>query len=215
MTSQHGNTHPTAIRIRRPTALQITGARLQIHARNHPIGYAAYGAGVAGAVAILLAVLMAAPALADPTGAPGWVLVAAAVSALVVALATGLMAYLYARGLPRVEESDPIRYATARLQAFSGGLGPDPHGNRTARGMVDHLIHTASPSYAVAPFLIVAVAVAARPLAEVIGPGFEPWMLFQFTPIAIMLMAMGALYGSAKRKQAAVIAFRDEYDAAP
>lgn len=209
------NTQSTpTIQSTRPTGLQVTGARLQIHAQNHPVGYAVYGAGLAGAGTIFLALLMAAPALADPTGAPGWVLVAIAASALAVALLTGFFAYLYARRLPQVEESDPVRYASARLQAFSGGLGPDPNSNRTARRMVDHLIHTASPSYAVAPFLVVALAVTIRPLAEVVGPGFEPWMLMQFTPIVVMLVAMVALYGSAKRKHAAVIAFRDEYDAA-
>lgn len=150
MAPQEMNTQPTpTIQSTRPTGLQITGARLQIHAQNHPVGYAVYGAGLTGAGTIFLALLMAAPALADPTGAPGWVLVAVAASAL-----------------------------------------------------------------AVAPFLIVALAVAIRPLAEVGGPGFKPWMLMRFTPIVVILVAMVALYGSAKRKHAAVIAFRDEYDAA-
>ena len=104
-----------------PTSGQLAAARFRLHAQHHPVGHSALWAGGAGVVALLLAGLLTAPNLTDPAGVPGWVLGAVAIMTLAVALLAGVAAYSIVRGTPASPETDPVRYAVARL---SGSTGP-------------------------------------------------------------------------------------------
>lgn len=198
----------------RPTGSQVLGARIRIHARNHPARFALVGGVTAGAGTAVLALLSAAPALADPTGIPGWVLVSVLAATAVAALLMGLTLFFYARSLPQVDGADPARYAAARLQAASGELGPDPETNRLARQLSDRLEHTNNPGYALLPLVAILTFISVRPLADIIGPDFQPLMLLQLVPTAVFLAAVVAVYYSVKGKHARVRNFRESYDAA-
>lgn len=205
------NTHTNAPR---PSSSQVLGARVQLHAQNHPAGFALGGGLAAGAVTAVLALFSAAPALADPTGTPGWVLVAVLAAMLVAALVVGLLMYLHARRLPRTGEADPVRYASARVQAATGELGPDRATNDLARQLSGRFEYTSNPNYYLAPPFVVLVYISMRPLTEIIGPGFEPLMLLQLIPSIVLLAVISVVYHSAKKQHARFKAFRQSYDGA-
>ncbi|GAB3742537.1 hypothetical protein [Nocardiopsis nanhaiensis] len=214
MTSQKQNPQPVSPNAPRPSASQVTGARIAIYAQRHPVGYAARGALLAGAATVALMFLAATPALSDPSGAPRWVMSAFPAAGFVAALLIGSLLFMHGRGLPDVTETDAVRYASAKLQAASGAPGPDEEINRSARQLSDHLVRTSAPSYAVAPIMIVFALISARPLAEVLPPGFEPVMLTQLIPSFVLAVLMGVLYFSAKRWHERFAAFRAAYDRA-
>ncbi len=206
------NARPTALP--RPTALQVLGSRIRVHAQGHPGAFAVGGGLVAGAVTALLALLSSTPGLADPTSAPGWLLASILTATLVVAALCGLLLFFEARSLPKVSETDPVRYATARLQAASGELGPDPETNRLARQLADRLERRSDPHHHLAPLFVIMVFVTFRPLAEVIGPDFEPLTLFQLTPTVLFLLLIVPAYLGARARYSRIAAFRSSYDAA-
>jgi peptidoglycan/LPS O-acetylase OafA/YrhL len=195
----------------RPTGSQVLGARIQIYARRSPGGYAVRGAALAAVGAVFLAVIAASPSLADPTGTPGWTLVGILCATVIGALLAGLPMYLHARSLPEVGETDPVRYAAARLQAASGRLGPDPDTNRLARGLSDRLVRNSNPAYAIGGLFVILLFVTALPLADVIGPGFEPLELLRLAPGAAFLIAF---YSHTRAQHTRFKAFRESYDAA-
>jgi hypothetical protein len=197
-----------------PTGSQVLGARIRIHARNHPARFALGGGIATGAGTAALALLSAAPTLTDPTGIPGWVLVSVLVAMAVAALLMGLALFFYARSLPKTNGTDPARYASARLQAASGELGPDPETNRLARRLSDRMERTNNPGYAMLPLFAVLAFISVRPLTEITGPDFQPLMLLQLVPNAVCLAALVAVYFSARGKHAQVRRFRESYDAA-
>ena len=198
----------------RPTGPQVLGARIRIHARNHRVRFALGGGLAAGAGTAFLALIAAAPVLADPTGRPGWVLVSVLVAMAVAALLTGLALYSYALRLPQVTETDPVRYASARLQAASGELGPDAAINHLARQLADRVERTNNPDYFVLPFFMLLLFLVARPLSDVVGPDSQPLALLQLLPGAVFLVLALALYSSAKKTHSRVRKFRASYDAA-
>lgn len=198
----------------RPTGSQVLGARIRIHARNHPARFALGGGLAAGAGTAVLALLSATPALADPTGMPGWILVSVLVAMAVAALLTGLALFFHARRLPQADGADPVRYASARLQAAGGELGPDQETNRLARQLADRVERTNNPDYFVLPLFVVLSFLVARPLSDVIGPDFQPLALLQLLPGAVFLAFTLVLYSNAKKTHARVRNFRESYDAA-
>lgn len=198
----------------RPSGSQILGARTQIYARHNPGGYAARGAALAAVGTVFLAVTAASPSLADPTNIPGWTLVGVLCATLIGALLVGLPMYLHARNLPEVEETDPVRYASARLQAASGELGPDPTTNRLARQLSDRLVYNSNPVSYMGGLFVVLVFAAFLPLADVVGPGFDARNLFQLAPATVFLTAFGIVFFYAKGQHTRFKAFRDSYDAA-
>ncbi|WP_049577154.1 hypothetical protein [Nocardiopsis sp. SBT366] len=197
----------------RPTGTQVLGARVRVHARNRPVGFALGGGLVAGAMVALLALVSAAPALTDPTGAPGWLLAGVTVAMLVAALVVAGLLALYARSLPKVAETDPVRYATARLQAESGGLGPDHGTNRLAHQMSTHTGYGSDPRHHLVPLVVFLTLVTVRPLAEIIGPGFEPRTLVQLTPAIVLVLLVVPVYRRAMARHDRVAAFRRTYEA--
>lgn len=206
------NTQPAAAP--RPTSTQVLGARTQIYARRSPGGYAVRGAALAAVGTVFLAVIAASPSLADPTGIPGWTLVGVLCATVIGALLVGLPMYVHARGLPEVGEADPVRYASARLQAASGKLGPDPDTNHLARRLSDRLVRNSNPLYAMSGLFVVLVFLAFLPLADVIGPGFDPLNLLRLAPGAVFLIAFVLVYANAKEQHKRFKAFRESYDAA-
>ncbi|WP_017590780.1 hypothetical protein [Nocardiopsis ganjiahuensis] len=198
----------------RPTGSQVLGARIQIYAQRNPGGYAVRGAALAAVGAVFLAVTAAAPSLVDPTSIPGWTLVGILCATVVGALLAGLPMYVHARNLPDVEENDPVRYASARLQAASGELGPDPATNHLARRLSDRLVHNSNPGYAMGGLFIVLLFVTVLPLADIIGPGFTPLHLLRLAPATVFLIAFALAYSSAKAQHTRFKAFRESYDAA-
>lgn len=206
------NTQPTTAP--RPTGSQVLGARIRIYAQRNPGGYAVRGAAPAAVGAVFLAVVAAAPSLVDPTSIPGWTLVGILCATVVGALLVGLPMYFQARNLPEVEEADPVRYASARLQAASGKLGPDPATNHLARRLSDRLVHDSNPAYAMGGLFVVLLFVAALPLADVVGPGFDPLNLLRLAPGAVFLIAFALVYSNAKAQHTRFKAFRESYDAA-
>ncbi|QVJ01656.1 hypothetical protein KGD82_00520 [Nocardiopsis eucommiae] len=206
------NARPPALP--RPTAAQVLGARVRIHAAHHPAAFAGGGGLVAGAFVALLALLSAAPGLTDPTGAPGWLLAGVAGAMLVGALVVALLLGLYARSLPKVAETDPVRYATARIQAASGELGPDPETNRLAHRMSTHTGYGSDPRHHLAPMLVILAFVTVRPLAEIIGPDFAPSMLFQLTPAVLLVLLVVPAHRRAMARYSRITAFRDRYESA-
>ncbi|MGW5874931.1 hypothetical protein ACWFMI_00055 [Nocardiopsis terrae] len=213
MSFERNNPQPAGPHAPRPSGSQITGARIQLYAQNHPAGFALRGGIATGAVTALLALVTAAPALNDPTGAPGWILVSVPAAMLFAAFTVGLLMYLHGRKLPRVEETDPARYASAELQAATGDLGPDPDTNRLARRMSDRLVYTSNPNHYMSGLFAVMAFISLRPLTEIIGPDFEPLMLLQLTPSVILLTVSIAMYRSAKNRHERFKAFREAYDA--
>ncbi|GAA1456650.1 hypothetical protein NE857_33610 [Nocardiopsis exhalans] len=205
------NTQPTAPR---PTGSQILGARTQIYARSSPGGYAVRGAALAAAGTVLLAATAASPSLAVPGSIPGWTLIGILGATLVGALLVGLPMYFHARALPESGETDPIRYASAKLQAASGELGPDPATNRLARRLSDRLVHSSNPAYSLTGLVVGLAFVALLPMADVIGPGFDPRNLIQLTPAFGFLIVFTLVYSHAKTQHARFKAFRESYDAA-
>lgn len=208
MTSRTPNTPASAPR---PTFAQTTGARLSLHAQNRPAAHALYGAGIAGLVGALLTGLAAAPGLATP-GGPVWLLAAIPFAGILTALVAGAAVYLSARNLPAVATSRPEVYAAARLQAGTGLLGPDPETNRAARQMSDHLVRANSPGYMIMPLAAVTGVVSVPALTGIAGPGFEPLMLTQLTPMALLVGAGVAVYFYARDRQGRFERFRAEYD---
>lgn len=198
----------------RPSGSQILRARTQIYARRDPGGFAARGAALAAVGSVFLAVTAASPSLADPTSIPGWTLVGVLCATIIGALLVGLPMYLHARNLPEVEETAPARYASARLQAASGELGPDLATNRLARQLSDRLVYTSNPTYYMGGLFVLLVFVAVLPLADVIGPGFDARNLLQLTPAIVFLTAFVIVYSTAKAQHTRFKAFRDSYDAA-
>lgn len=205
------NTQPAA-HAPRPSGTQVLGARIQIYARRNPGGYAVRGAALAALGTVFLAVAAASPSLVDPTNIPGWTLVGVLCATLVGALLVGLPMYLHARNLPEVEGTDPFRYASARLQAASGELGPDPTTNHLARQLSDRLVYTSNPNYYMGGLFFFLVFVAVLPLADVVGPGFQPLNLLQLAPATVFLTATVIIYGYAKAQHTRFKAFREAYD---
>lgn len=212
MTSPLWNSPHSSFPPANPTSGQLAAARFRLHAQHHPVGHSALWAGGAGVVALLLAGLLTAPNLTDPAGVPGWVLGAVAIMTLAVALLAGAAAYSIVRGTPASPETDPVRYAVARCQAGTGSPGPDERVNRTARHMVDHLVHVSNPTHRFVPLLIAAAAFAVRPLIDMAGSGAETWTLFQFVPAAIIIVGMVVLEPLAERERDACLSFREQYD---
>ncbi len=206
------NTQPVSAP--RPNGSQVLGARTQIYAQRSPGGFAVRGAALASAVVVVLAVIAASPSLVDPTNIPGWTLVGVLCATLVGALLVGVPMFLHARNLPQVEETDPVRYASARLQAASGKLGPDQATNRLARQLSDRLVHNSNPLNAMSGLLVVLVFVACLPLADVVGPGFEPVNLLRLAPGTAFLIVFVLVYLSAKDQHKRLKAFCESYDAA-
>ncbi|MBE1455797.1 hypothetical protein H4W79_000011 [Nocardiopsis terrae] len=213
MSFQRNNPQPDGPHAPRPSGSQITGARIQLYAQNHPAGFALRGAALAAVATTALAIVAAAPSLTDPTNIPGWTLVGVLVAAFVGALLVAVPMYFHGRNLPEVEESDPVRYASARLQAASGRLGPDPDINHLARRLSDRLVYNSNPNYYMGGLFVVMVFAALLPLADVIGPGFDAQHLFQLAPATVFLMVFVFVYSYARGQHTRFKAFREAYDA--
>ncbi|MFD3688795.1 hypothetical protein ACFWTE_28715 [Nocardiopsis sp. NPDC058631] len=196
----------------RPGSLHITSARVQIYAQNNPAGYAFRCSALAGVLIALLAVTAASPSLADPTGIPGWSLVWIFHAVLVAALATGLFTYTRQKNLPRTGETDPVRYASARLQAASGDIGPDPETNRLARTLHDRFVRASNPGLYAASVFVGIVFCAFLPVADVNGPGFQAENLLRPAPLTCLLVLVLFLYYSVRTQRDRFEAFRATYD---
>ena len=212
MTSPLSNNSHASVPPSGPTSGQVAKARLRLHAQHRPVAHSALWGACAGVAALLLAGMLTAPNLTDPTGVPGWVPGAVAIMALSVTVLSGLAAYSILRVMPASPETDPVRYAIARRQAISGALGPDEKVNRTARHMIDHLVYVSNPTYRFVPLLIAAAAFAVRPLIEMAGSGAETWTLFEFVPAALIILGMVFIEPMADRERDVCLSFREQYD---
>ncbi|MFE9246879.1 hypothetical protein [Nocardiopsis sp. NPDC006938] len=198
----------------RPSARQVLGARVLLRSQSAPTAVAVGGGLAAGAVLGLMALASAAPALTDPTGTPGWVLLTVAAVMLAAAALCALWLRHEVRSLPRVTETDPARYAAARLRAASGALGPDPEENGLARQLTDRLERRSDPRVHMVPVFTILAFVTVRALVEVVGPGFEPLMLLQLVPALLILLLVIPVYRHGRALHTRYATFRRAYDAA-
>ena len=196
----------------RPTTSQVTGARIQIYAQHHPVGFAVRGGVTAGAVTTLLALATAAPSLADPVNVPGWTLVAMGCATLIGGLSSGLLLYLLGRNLPPVAETNAARYASAKLQAASGAPGPDCDTNRLARQLSEHFVHTSNPVYYVIAMVVALAFIALLPLVDVVGPGVDFGNLFQSSTLFPIGVAVTFAFMALKPQPDGFRAYREAYD---